>query len=159
MTRHLNISPPHRRDHAHATTPQGTCNSGRGAGGRNFSRLSARGEAFSLDTGGNSGACSRSSPPRMLDPLPIRDSNRNQQIQPVPQIPAQSPKGSAPSESAIIPTREESEPLPAQAVFRQASCRVRQFLYSLFWLVSFQRKIKGLPPARWLSLNSRRAAG
>jgi hypothetical protein len=49
MTRHLTILPLHRRDHAHATTPRGTCNSDRGAGCRNFSRLPARGGAFSLD--------------------------------------------------------------------------------------------------------------
>src|SRR5580704_15521306 len=49
MTRHLNISPFSQPDHAPATTPQGTCTSDWGAGCRNFSRLPARGEAFSLD--------------------------------------------------------------------------------------------------------------
>ena len=36
MTRHLNISPLHRRDHARATTPRGTCTAAEGLDAETF---------------------------------------------------------------------------------------------------------------------------
>ena len=39
----------HRRDHARATTPRGTCTAARGLDVETFSRLPTRGRAFSLD--------------------------------------------------------------------------------------------------------------
>jgi len=49
MTRHLNISPLHRPDHARAPTPRSTCTAAEGLDAETFSRLPSRGEAFSLD--------------------------------------------------------------------------------------------------------------
>ena len=48
MTRHLNISPLHRRDHARATTPRGTCTAAEGLDAETFRGFQLAGELFLL---------------------------------------------------------------------------------------------------------------
>jgi hypothetical protein len=48
MTRHLNISPLHRRDHARATTPRGTCAAAEGLDAETFRGFQLAGELFLL---------------------------------------------------------------------------------------------------------------
>src|ERR1039458_5032201 len=48
MTRHLDISPLHRRDHARATTPRGTCTAAEGLDAETFRGFQLAGQLFLL---------------------------------------------------------------------------------------------------------------